>query len=294
MRIEEIVGQRMLERRTALKLTQETLAERITGHLNREWTRQAVSAAEKGKRSFTAAELVAIAHTTGTTVTWLMSPPQDAEGVELGDGAYLPAHALIQALIPQITGGQSLSGVLDAMYQLQLRADGLKQVTGSIDADISALARQVVAVAAPYIDLEPGSITPYRGAVAAIVTSAKGVLITKRRDREPPWGFVTCEVEPGEGVQDAARREAKEETGLEIRVGQAVGLRVHPDTGRAMIYFAARPAGRSTKVFVGDAGELSEVRWASLSEAEELLPADMFEPVCEHLQHVLGEHGQPS
>jgi 8-oxo-dGTP diphosphatase len=292
VRIEEIVGQRMLERRTALKLTQETLAERITGYLNREWTRQAVSAAEKGKRSFTAAEMVAIAHTTGTTVAWLMSPPEGIEGVELGDGAYLPVHMLISALIPHITGGQSLTGVLDAMYQLQLRADDLKQATGSIDADISALARQVAAVAAPYIALEPDGVTPSRPVAAAIVTSAKGVLISKRRNGEPSWGFVTGEVEPGEDPKDAAGRETKEETGLEIRVGQSIGERVHPRTGRMMIYFAARPV-RSTKVFVGDAAELSEVKWASLSEAEEVLP-DMFGPVRDYLQHVLGEHGQPS
>jgi hypothetical protein len=35
----------------------------------------------------------------------------------------------------------------------------------------------------------------------------------------------------------------KEETGVEIRAGKVIGRRVHPDTGRALIYLAARPAG---------------------------------------------------
>jgi 8-oxo-dGTP pyrophosphatase MutT (NUDIX family)/transcriptional regulator with XRE-family HTH domain len=292
VRIEEIIGQRMLERRTALKLTQETLAERITVHLNREWTRQAVSAAEKGKRSFTASELVAIAHSIGTTVTWLMSPPEGTEGVELGDGAYLPAHMLVSALIPQITGGQSLSGVLDAVYQLQLHTGDLGKAAGVIDADISALARQIAAVAAPYIALEPDGITPSQPVVAAIVTSQKGVLITRRKDGSPPWGFVSGEVEPGESPADAAVREVKEETGLEVRVGQVIGERVHPQTGRMMIYLAAEPV-RGTEAFIGDEAELAEVKWASVSEAGELLP-DMFGPAYYYIEHVLGQHGRPS
>jgi NADH pyrophosphatase NudC (nudix superfamily) len=56
-----------------------------------------------------------------------------------------------------------------------------------------------------------------------------------------------------------------------------------------MIYMAARPVP-GTKVFVGDEAELSEVRWASLAEAEELMP-EMFGPVHDHLVSVLGGRG---
>jgi hypothetical protein len=48
-----------------------------------------------------------------------------------------------------------------------------------------------------------------------------------------------------------------------------------------MVYGAAKPAGK-LDVVVGDPDELSEVRWASLAEADELLPG-MFEPVRDHL-----------
>jgi len=60
---------------------------------------------------------------------------------------------------------------------------------------------------------------------------------------------------------------------------------VHPKTDRHMVYVAARPTGKLDAI-VGDPDELSEVRWASLAEAEELLPG-IFEPVHEHLERVL-------
>ena len=123
--------------------------------------------------------------------------------------------------------------------------------------------------------------------VAAIVTSARGVLVGRRNDGKPSWTFIAGEQEPGEQPEDTAIREVKEETGLRIQAGQVIGERVHPNTGRTMIYMAAAPT-HGTDVFVGDEDELAEVRWVSLPEADELLPG-MFEPVREHLARELGE-----
>jgi 8-oxo-dGTP pyrophosphatase MutT (NUDIX family)/transcriptional regulator with XRE-family HTH domain len=121
---------------------------------------------------------------------------------------------------------------------------------------------------------------------AAIVTSELGVLIGRRNDGKPPWTFIAGEVEPGESPADAAVREVKEETGLRVRAGDVIGERVHPKTGRTMIYMAATPT-HGTDVFVGDEVELAEVRWVSLAEADDLLPG-MFEPVREYLAGELG------
>jgi 8-oxo-dGTP pyrophosphatase MutT (NUDIX family) len=82
---------------------------------------------------------------------------------------------------------------------------------------------------------------------------------------------------------DTIVREVKEETGLEITAGDVIGERVHPKTDRHMVYVAAKPTGKLEAVG-GDPDELSEVRWASLAEADELLPG-MFEPVKDHLGH---------
>src|SRR5580704_16700782 len=66
--------------------------------------------------------------------------------------------------------------------------------------DVDDLRRQLKMPAA-------GPHSPPRPAiVAAIVTSALGVLVGRRNDGEPPWTFIAGEVEPGESPEDAAVR----------------------------------------------------------------------------------------
>jgi 8-oxo-dGTP pyrophosphatase MutT (NUDIX family) len=121
---------------------------------------------------------------------------------------------------------------------------------------------------------------------AAIVTSRLGVLVARRNDGKPPWTFIAGEIEPGEDPAGAAVREVKEETGLRIRAAGVIGRRVHPDTGREMVYLAARPT-HGTKVFVGDEQDLAEVRWVDLGQADELMGGTIFEPVRSYLEKVL-------
>jgi 8-oxo-dGTP pyrophosphatase MutT (NUDIX family) len=125
-----------------------------------------------------------------------------------------------------------------------------------------------------------------RPVVAAVVTSVMGVLITKRRDGKPQWAFVGGAIDQGERPADAGLRELKEETGMIGTAGGEIGRRIHPATGRLMIYIAVRPARGKTDVFVGDESELLEVRWVGLAEAEELMPT-MYEPVRQHLARTL-------
>jgi excisionase family DNA binding protein len=123
--------------------------------------------------------------------------------------------------------------------------------------------------------------------VAAIVTSELGVLVGRRNDGKPPWTFIAGEIEPGESPADAGIREVKEETGLQVAAGKEIGRRVHPATGRTMIYMAATPT-HGTDVFVGDRDELAEVRWVTLADGEQLMhPYAMYGPVREYLTAVL-------
>lgn len=94
------------------------------------------------------------------------------------------------------------------------------------------------------------------------------------------------EIEPGEDPADAAVREVKEETGLRIRTSDVIGRRVHPQTGREMVYLAAHTT-RGTKAFVGDEQELAEVRWVDLAQADELMGGTIFEPVRSYLEQTL-------
>lgn len=135
---------------------------------------------------------------------------------------------------------------------------------------------------------KPVTDTPNRPSViTAIVTCPRGVLIGHRHDGKPPWTFIAGEQEPGETYADTIIREVKEETGLEINTGDVLGEREHPKTHRHMVYVAASPATGKLDVIVGDPDELSEVKWATLADAVELLPG-MFEPVHDHLTRQLG------
>jgi 8-oxo-dGTP diphosphatase len=120
---------------------------------------------------------------------------------------------------------------------------------------------------------------------AAIVTSWLGVLISRRVDRNPPWSYITGRIEPGESPAAAAVREVAEETGLVVSVGEVLGSRIHPATGRHLIYVSAEPVS-GTEVSVRAGSGLSAVRWASLAEAEALMPG-MFPPVRAYLARML-------
>lgn len=128
----------------------------------------------------------------------------------------------------------------------------------------------------------------------AIVTSERGVLIGRRRDGRPPWVFPGGKVEPGESAESAAVRETLEETGLHVRAAGVIGIRVHPVTGVVITYVATVPedgGGEQIRHSVADSaaadGELVEVRWVTLAEADELTDGQVYEAVHGHLGQVL-------
>ncbi|MGH3220225.1 MAG: helix-turn-helix transcriptional regulator [Streptosporangiaceae bacterium] len=94
MRVEEYVGQRIRDRREELGMTQEDLGIGIGNLLGSPWSRQTVSAAEKGKRAFTAAELVVIAKVLETRAARLLTPPVEVRQVELPNGVRLGTREL--------------------------------------------------------------------------------------------------------------------------------------------------------------------------------------------------------
>lgn len=147
---------------------------------------------------------------------------------------------------------------------------------------ITANRRDEQAAPEPTTKPEPGPV------VVAIVTSHLGVLVGRRTDGRPPWTFIVGKMEPGESSADAAVREVKEETGLRVRAGGRIGTRVHPKTGRTLVYLAAQPT-HGTDVIVGDEEDLAEVRWVGLREADELMGHAIYEAVRQHLSRTLGE-----
>ena len=227
------------------------------------WHPQTVSSSEKGKRRTTAEEILGLALALETTVQRLMTPLGEDKWVELPSGQSLNVEAVVHLVAGTNDGVLRWHG--DTPYR-----------TGA------ALAALAVEASWP----EESDAAGRRPVAAAIVVSDRGVLVGKRTDGTPPWTFIAGEVEPGETSADAVIREVKEETGCLVRFSGIIGKRVHPATGRTMIYVSAAPT-HGTDVFVGDEAELAEVRWVGLAEADELLPG-MFEPVREYLSRELG------
>lgn len=126
------------------------------------------------------------------------------------------------------------------------------------------------------------------GIAAAIVVHEGRVLMVRRRISEGQlsWQFPAGEIEPGETCEDAAVRETKEETGLDVAAVKLLGERVHPKTGRLMSYTACEVVGGTA--YVADADELAELAWVSLTDIPDYVPYGLFEPVQEYLDVVLG------
>ena len=128
------------------------------------------------------------------------------------------------------------------------------------------------------------SSTNERPAIAAAVIINDGqVLMVRRRVKEGSlsWQFPAGEVEPGEAGDDAAVRETEEETGLTVRASNNLGERVHPATGRTMLYFACDVL--SGTAHVADEDELAEVAWCDRATLTDYVPYPFFGPVQDHL-----------
>jgi ADP-ribose pyrophosphatase YjhB (NUDIX family) len=106
--------------------------------------------------------------------------------------------------------------------------------------------------------------------VAAVVVDGERVLVV-RRSRAPSaglWAFPGGRLEWGEALADGARREVREETGLEIGLDgfldivEALEPPQDPEHHWVIVEFRARPSGG--RLAAGD--DAAEARWATLAE----------------------------
>ncbi|WP_369357473.1 NUDIX hydrolase [Streptomyces sp. cg2] len=125
------------------------------------------------------------------------------------------------------------------------------------------------------------------GIAAAIIVHEGRVLMVRRRISEGKlsWQFPAGEVEPGETREDAAVRETKEETGLNVSAVKLLGERVHPATSRLMSYTACEVV--SGTAHVADTEELAELAWVAHDQIPEYVPYGLFGPVQEYLDATL-------
>ena len=95
------------------------------------------------------------------------------------------------------------------------------------------------------------------GANIAIIDNGQ-ILLTKREDFEI-WCLPGGHIDTGESIAETAIREAREETGLEIRLTRLIGIYSEPNWGGKGIHivlFAARSVGGHLQPQVGEVIDL--------------------------------------
>lgn len=128
MKIEEAIGKNVLGIREDRDMSQAELGEALAAYLGKPWSRQAVSAAEKGRRAFTAAELLALAHVLDTTLYRLMTPPVEALHVEMpAEGVTVSTRTLTRMALPT---GATETAFEQVDVSLQHVADVLERISG--------------------------------------------------------------------------------------------------------------------------------------------------------------------
>lgn len=122
---------------------------------------------------------------------------------------------------------------------------------------------------------------------SAVITHEGKVLLVRRRVKEGSlsWQFPGGEVEQDESAGQAAVREVREETGMIVADSKVLGERVHPNTGRMMIYVACTVVEGDAAVVDDD--ELDAVAWATQTNLTEYVPYGFYSPVQDHLNENL-------
>lgn len=122
---------------------------------------------------------------------------------------------------------------------------------------------------------------------SAIITHNGKVLLVRRRIKEGSlsWQFPGGQIEQGESAAEAAVREVGEETGLNVAELDVIGARIHPNTGRKMVYVACRVVSGEATVIDDD--ELDDIAWVGPDNLIKYVPNGFYEPVQEYLDSIL-------
>ena len=116
--------------------------------------------------------------------------------------------------------------------------------------------------------------TKIRGCVtlivcATIVKNDKALLVKHSSDKKPDYGHWVLpagRVETGEGLEEALKRETKEELGISIKIVRKLIEHVDPYTGDKLInYLCTSPMSE-----IEISSELAEAKWFNLNEIQKI------------------------
>lgn len=145
-----------------------------------------------------------------------------------------------------------------------------------------------------HFDIRPGATlgAEVRLACSVAVLDDEGRVLLQKRTDGDWWGLPGGRLDPGDTFTAAAKREVREETGLEVELIRLVGAytdpdvcTVYPDGNRAQIavlHFAARPVGG--RLIEGNE-ETAELRWFRPDE----LPPNLIPTHRQRIAHVFAD-----
>jgi 8-oxo-dGTP pyrophosphatase MutT (NUDIX family) len=120
------------------------------------------------------------------------------------------------------------------------------------------------------------------GAASVIADGGGRVLLVKHGYGELNWELPGGGGEPGESAEEAARREAREEVGIEIAIARLTGVYWEPEKRAHHFVFKAHAIGRPR---VADRAEIAELGWFS----PDALPRPMSDFTRQRIRDALSE-----
>jgi 8-oxo-dGTP diphosphatase len=109
--------------------------------------------------------------------------------------------------------------------------------------------------------------------VAVVVISFEGKLLLGKRNINPgkgKWSFVSGYIDRGESVEDAAIREVKEETNLDVHLEKLIGVYSANGNPNVLIVYEASIVNDEISCLTTQDEEVSELTFFSLEELPEL------------------------
>lgn len=120
----------------------------------------------------------------------------------------------------------------------------------------------------------------FRVSVSALIFEEECILLAHRRAIDW-WNLPGGALDPGETVDEALRREVREETGLEVEVGQLVGVYSKPLKQEIVLSLRCRVSGGTPGNIVDD--DIDESRYFAL----DALPARILPKHRERINDAL-------
>ncbi|AZK97100.1 MULTISPECIES: NUDIX hydrolase [Streptomyces] len=127
---------------------------------------------------------------------------------------------------------------------------------------------------------------------AAVIINNSRLLLVLRAVPEPglTWQLPAGKVENHETPQEAAVREAEEETGLRVRAVNLLGSRVHPTTGRLIHYVLCTAVAETAHR--PSAAEIAGVAWVPYAQLPAFVPGGFHAPVQQHIDQACSTAGR--